>query len=320
MNKSSFTHSVGIIITNAAGSIIHVDDGLCGIFKGKKKGFLDKNIATLFIDDINVPGNPSGNEFIAKDLKGDFFSIYLNISRYSEASEPRLVYTLTTIEDNETEEQEAGIYERELFHRVKNNLNMISNMLRFDLLQIDKSNPAYATIQKGIESIKSLSLLYDQLNLNPADRSKKNNVMVHTFIRDMFHNLDNALKIQEKVECILEIDTDVILSSDVAMSIGFIFNELITNSLKYAFGASVANPRITFQLNRKDDNLELNYYDNGKGLSSNRVVNDSLGYGIINALVQKFDGDIHYPDSGLGFAISISFKEQFDNSYKPISS
>ncbi len=201
---------------------------------------------------------------------------------------------------------------REVHHRVKNNLQIISSL--FNLQARHLAHPDIAKVLNECKSrLKSIALIHDQLY--SEDRLSKIDLQPYTeqllrYLLDIYHTKGSDIS--------ADISTgNVVLNADTAVPLGLILTELITNSLKHAFSDSLEN-RITIRISKIDQNeYSLSYRDSGPGLKGGQIgnMNESLGFRLIISLSRQLSGYFSYqhdPDQ----TFHINFKETNDSSVK----
>lgn len=191
----------------------------------------------------------------------------------------------------------------EVHHRVKNNLQVISSLLKFQSEYVTDSH----ILQMFNESqgrIKSIALvhekLYRSLDLARIDSGE--------YIRDLAaqsFRLHRANSSAAELEMSIE---DVSLDLDVAIPCGLIINELIANALKHAFPED-GGGKICVDLHSQDDWLVLAVSDTGVGLPDNlgHQATQSLGLQLVDTLVGQLDGTIEVNSSKEGTTFQITF-------------
>ncbi len=194
---------------------------------------------------------------------------------------------------------------REIHHRVKNNLQVISSLLRLQRSEI--TDPDHAKpLTESINRINIISmihaLLYQSENIKGVNASD--------FINEL---LDNLGEVFREIRSRVIIATDIgqlSLGLDSAIPIGLILNELVTNALKYAFPDDRPG-RIAVHLNRDSDGMvELRVTDDGVGLpaSIDPLESKTLGLKIIRGLARQLDSQISY-DRTRGTTFTLHFEE-----------
>jgi len=190
---------------------------------------------------------------------------------------------------------------REIHHRVKNNLQFISSLLRLQSDHVDDPT-ALDALQQGHDRVRSMALIHQNLykednltGVNTKDYFTK--LITGLFKSNNIH--DDRIKLDLNVS---ELNLDV----DTIVPIGLITNELVTNSLKYAFPEE-RQGTVHVSLKESDGKLDLSVYDDGVGMSNDfeNALGESFGYKLINALVGQLDGDLAFHDSS-GTSVDIS--------------
>jgi two-component system, sensor histidine kinase PdtaS len=176
---------------------------------------------------------------------------------------------------------------KEIHHRVKNNLQVISSMLDLQALSINDLHAAEA-VKEGKNRVKSMALIHQYL----YNEGNIKGIEMQNYIYTLAGSLFDSYNIQKgKIKFSADID-NVKLDIDTVIPIGLIMNELISNSLKYAFHEkNVGEIKVTFRKN--ESYLFLEVRDNGNGFASGWMnKQDSFGYKLIKAFAQKLKARI----------------------------
>jgi PAS domain S-box-containing protein len=198
-------------------------------------------------------------------------------------------------------EKEALI--REVHHRVKNNLQVISSLLYLQSKKTGDKN-TFEIFRDSQTRVKSMALIHEKLykseNLALIDFSE--------YIKNLVDYLFDSYKITHN-GIGLTINADkVVLEMDTAIPCGLITNELVSNSLKHAFPEN-RKGEIKIELSRlKDNNIKLVVSDNGIGLKADYDKTGTLGMQLVNTLVKQIDGELRL-DTCFGTRFEIIFKE-----------
>jgi len=200
---------------------------------------------------------------------------------------------------------------REIHHRVKNNLEVVSSLLALQSAQIDDPSVQSAMLASQ-NRVHSMGIIHQKLyqgeNLAAIE------------MRDYFINLSDNILDSFNAEGHIKVECDMpklVLDVDTAISIGLITNELLTNSLKYAFNEK-ENGAIKISLT--EQNMEANtegllllkISDNGIGKPANeKVKGTGFGTQLVNLLTTQLDGKLTYEINN-GTIVTLIFK-------KPIS-
>ena len=193
---------------------------------------------------------------------------------------------------------------REIHHRVKNNMQIISSLLN---LQIDYLNDedAVDVLKESQNRVKSMAMIHEKLYLS-TDLTKINFV---DYIQSLISNLFYSYNVKEDhIKPILKIE-DVNLNIETAIPCGLIITELISNCLKYAFPNQMKG-KIIISLKQVEDKFELIISDNGIGLPENININKikTLGILLVKSLTEQIDGKISIQRKN-GTQFKITFKE-----------
>jgi two-component system, sensor histidine kinase PdtaS len=178
---------------------------------------------------------------------------------------------------------ELEVLNKEIHHRVKNNLQVISSMLDLQSQSL-KDEKATAIIKEGIQRVQSMAFIHQNLYQGNA----VNSVNMHEYIKMLSNHLFQTYNIRtDKIRFHTQIE-DLKLHTDTAIPLGMILNELISNSLKYAFKEKETGD-IWVTMKKSDNELLLQVKDNGVGLpvDFNPENSSSFGYEIIKAFSQK---------------------------------
>jgi two-component sensor histidine kinase len=183
---------------------------------------------------------------------------------------------------------EKEVLLKEIHHRVKNNLQVISSLLGLQSRKI-KDKAALNAINEGRSRVQSMSLIHQNLY-------KKNNltgIEIKKYLEQLCNNLFATYNISnEQISLETNIE-NIILDVDSIVPIGLILNELITNALKHAF----PNNRpgiINIDISKNNEGLIMSVSDNGVGMKSDDPFtgSDSFGYHLIKAFQRKLNADL----------------------------
>lgn len=195
---------------------------------------------------------------------------------------------------------------REKQHRTKNNLQLLSSVLSLQSLKADDENRNMALA--GEHRVQSIVLL-DKLLSND---SQSDQVEVKTYIQNLVEGLKEAYDHQNRITFDLQLDS-FLLAAPQATHLGLIINELITNSLKYAF-INYDNPIIKVTCQKDEENhCRLSIKDNGPGLSKefNLATTSSLGLKLVKTMSKQLKGKYEIKgDDGFEFQLNFKLKYQ----------
>jgi PAS domain S-box-containing protein len=201
--------------------------------------------------------------------------------------------------------KEKEVLLKEVHHRVKNNMQVISSILN---LQSSYVSDEYtlALLKESQNRIKTMAYIHESLYQNKSFTSVNFSDYIYTLCSNIIHSYSVD---QEKIELKLNLEK-MNLSLDNSIPTGLIVNELITNTLKHAF-KSQEKGRVTINLKSENNIVYLEVKDNGSGFDPNIDFKNtnSLGLQLVNTLVDQIDGKLIYKsEQGKGTEILISFK------------
>ena len=189
---------------------------------------------------------------------------------------------------------------KEIHHRVKNNLEIVSSLLSLQAARIVDPNILEA-MEQSQHRVHSMGMIHQKLYLGEKLSTVE--------MKDYFINLTDYIidsygkNSQVTVDIVMdELELDV----DMAIPIGLIVNELITNSLKYAFPEE-RKGNIHLALKLKGDLLVLEVNDNGIGMQSEKPVGTGFGTHLVDLLVKQLDGKMILVTNH-GTSVSIEFQ------------
>jgi two-component sensor histidine kinase len=199
---------------------------------------------------------------------------------------------------------EKDILLREVHHRVKNNMQIISSILKMQQRQVN--DPTLKTVLEESQSrIRSMALIHENLYQN----ENLANITFANYIKSLASNLARTFANSQSNITIEYNIEDIYLPIDTGIPCGLIINELLSNAFKYAF-ADRTKGVINISLQQvTEQDFTLTVSDNGKGLPAELNLEESgtLGMKIVKRLVQQIDGTFEYKYSN-GATFIINFK------------
>lgn len=202
--------------------------------------------------------------------------------------------------------QEKEVLIKEIHHRVKNNLAVVSGLLELQGFRMPAGDAKMA-IQESKMRVIAMSKIHENLYQN-HDLA---NVDFRKFIQDLVKSIQQTMDLAEKnIEVISYID-DVQFDVNIGVPLGLITNELISNAYKHAFiGRKEGTINITFK--EHQDVYKLIVADDGLGTDAN-ILNSrlkSLGISLIKTLCVQIGGYIEYEfNEGAQFSLTLPKKE-----------
>lgn len=175
---------------------------------------------------------------------------------------------------------EMEVMLKEIHHRVKNNLQIISSLLRLQAEKDEKEGKEM--FREAIDRVNAIAMIHERIYKTDTLSEFDMKVYLETLLK---HLLD-SYTLNRPVEITLEVKVEEICT-ECLVPISLLFNELISNSLKHAF-ENQETPKIGIELrNDEEDLLLISYSDNGNWVESDRP---SFGMELIEAMTQQMDG------------------------------
>jgi PAS domain S-box-containing protein len=252
---------------------------------------------------------PRNYEFDIVDSKGTLKNIFATIAVIPGTGKS-LVSLQDITERNNTENQlktslnDKDMLLREIHHRVKNNLQIISSLLNLQSRYITDED-ALDVFSESQNRVRSMAIIHEKLYNSESMSEIDFGEYISDLTESLFYNYrvnPSKVKLNENME---EIFFDV----DTAIPCGLIVNELITNCLKHAFPGDTKG-EICIELFRKDDKYVLNVKDDGVGFPENIDFKntESLGLQLVINLVSQIEGTVEL-DGTNGSSFNIIFNE-----------
>jgi two-component sensor histidine kinase len=183
--------------------------------------------------------------------------------------------------------QHIKLLMKELHHRVKNNLQIVSSLLSLQSFRI-KDQKAIDAVKEGQHRIEAMSLIHQKLYI----QDNITQVDINEFITDIAESLmqaygydNNSFQLQINVN-------QELLDVDKAIPLSIIINELITNAFKYAY-TTVKNPKLSISFSKQKAQASLTVEDNGIGINiDDWKTNDGYGKELIQTFTEQLEGTL----------------------------
>ncbi|OHD05775.1 MAG: hypothetical protein A2086_13315 [Spirochaetes bacterium GWD1_27_9] len=238
---------------------------------------------------------------------GNLVSILLE---ENQNNQPKILTAVIDITERKINEEkikdsmeEKEVLLKEIYHRVKNNLQVVSSLLSLQAEKIENQEIVEA-FKESQNRIRSISLVHEKLyqseNLSKID--------FDGYIRDLIYNLIYSFNVDTNIKFNLNI-SNVFLNIDIAIPCGLIINEIISNSFKYAF-PNGKKGEINLSLSQIENKIELSISDNGIGLPINIDIEKpkTLGLTLIKLLTYQLRGKMEIKNQD-GVYYKIEFSE-----------
>ncbi len=308
-----------IIATDISGEITEFNKAASSGFGYDGKQMIGSLVGELFANDENreeilkriFKNGAWSGEVLCKRSDNSTFTGYLSASILSSADKKTIgtmgvLRDITELkkveEDLKNNVQQKEILLKEVHHRVKNNLQVISSILNLQTGYVNDEH-TMAVIRECQDRIKSMAFIHESL-YQKEDFSEVN---FSEYLQNLCNNLKYSYMSPDR-NILLQFDIEEIsLSLDSAIPCGLIVNELVSNCFKYAFKDKKKGV-IKVSLSKDQNNKKiLTVNDSGCGLPKDLDIetNDSLGLQLVWTLVDQIDGEIKYEyASGSKFIIN----------------
>ena len=214
---------------------------------------------------------------------------------------------------------------KEIHHRIKNNLQVISSLLdlqaeKFINRKNIKDSEVLEAFRESQDRVISMALIHEELYRSEG----LDKLNFSQYIKKLADTLFSTYKLgNTEVRLNLDLEEDFLLDMDTSIPLGIIINELVSNSLKHAFSGRDKG-EIRIKLHReekgeykkegcKDTSFTLTISDNGVGIPENLDIEDleSLGLQLVASLVDQLDGELELKrNNGTEFTIRFTVVEE----------
>ena len=251
--------------------------------------------------------------YVRKD--GELLSANVTVSLVRDSNDSPNYFVAVFEDITERKEHERQLEEsikekevllKEVHHRVKNNMQVISSILNLQSSYIDDET-ALSILRESQDRIKSMSFVHESLYQSNTLSEVNFSEYIRNIAGNLFHSYgrpEGGITMQYELE-------EVFLNLDTSIPCGLIINEVVSNCLKYAFaGKEKGIIRIEFS-KLSDGKLKLIIGDDGIGLPSNFDIEnaETLGLQLVTTLVTQVSGELDIK-TNKGTQFSIVFKEQ----------
>lgn len=216
--------------------------------------------------------------------------------RAKKKSEHQLKESLVEIKKQDNEKK---ILLQEIHHRVKNNLQVVSSMIRLQA-GYNKDPEASRTLHEADERIKTIALVHEKIYQSPNLDEVSLEEYSRSLIDAILINFPAPKNLVVKIEA-----SNVSIHIDYIVPFALTLNELVTNSVKYAFD-TVEKPVIVVNIERKENILRFRYFDNGHWKQN--PDSDTFGSTLIQIFTEQLDGKFTLNKESHGTEYLFDFK------------
>lgn len=258
----------------------------------------------LALDDKIFDDIVKNNSIQADEV--DVGELYLSIKYIVQNSKVlKVVMVIRDITDIKNKEKELilkSVALKEIHHRVKNNLQTIASLLRLQSRRIKNEEFKNAS-NESMNRILSISATHEILAQHGIDE-----INVKELIEKVSKSIIRSSQVNKKMIEVDIVGDEFVIDSEKSTSIGLIINEIVLNSLKYAFD-NKEEGRIKIDIQKGQIYSSISIIDNGSGFDRNKANKNSLGLTIVRSLVKdKLYGNLSIESNSNGTKVSFDFK------------
>jgi PAS domain S-box len=207
------------------------------------------------------------------------------------------------VEKIESSLKEKEVLLKEIHHRVKNNLQIISSLLNLQSGYI-KDKDSIEIFKESQNRVRSMALIHEKL-YQSKDMSQ---IDFSEYVSELVSNLFSSYSLNSALITLHQNINDILLEIDIAINLGLIINELVSNAFKHAFPEG-RKGNLYISIKKDGHKYELIIEDDGIGFSSEIDFRktESLGLQLIITLVEQIGGEIFlFSDNGTKFVIKFN--------------
>lgn len=227
------------------------------------------------------------------------FQINLKFRRKNELLSLQRDQIQSTNSELEKALEQQSLLFKELNHRVKNNLSILTGLIY--LQENAESNDSFKSSLGTLRNrIKSMALAHESLyNSEGAEK-----IDFQEYLKQLFGELKNALSVNDNLQ--MNIECQVLkLGLKQAVPLAMIINELFTNSIKHGLKSSNEGI-ITIKASHQANDSIVEYSDNGVGFNTEYKENKSLGLRLVKLLLEQLDGTLENISGSTGILLKLT--------------
>lgn len=298
-----------IVVCNAAREVEYVSPA-CSSFLGQSAEELEGRPVLEIVDAedapelltlINRPGDDRPPAVSVRCLRSDGSRAWAETSRTilgtEEKGDVRAVLTFHDVTEQRTHHQqmqnalnEKEVLLREVYHRVKNNLQVIQSLLKMQSRTLHDDGTRLA-LGEMVQRVHAMALVHERL----YQKHDLTAISLPDYLRDLFGAAMASQSLDEsQVQLVLDAE-EIPLSLERAVPFGLLMNELICNSLKHGFREG-RRGIIEISIHRDGNCTHFDVKDDGLGLPDgfDLALSQSMGLRVANSLAQQLGGELKF--------------------------
>jgi PAS domain S-box-containing protein len=316
------TANVGICVTNKHRKFVKINQAYCDLYGYQEHELLNQDFTMVLPSEQEAHASPlheryiqnkteeTAGEWRVKHKNGQLIDVWVTTGRFVDSKGD--TFKVTTVTDIRAQKkyikqlQQAldikDVLLKEVHHRVKNNLNMIGNLI---YLQNDGGSEIVKSKLRDVANrIRSLSIIHEKLYHNENLAFISTNDFVPDFLSEIINTYNRNGQIDIKADI-----ADITLTESTAINLGLIINELITNCIKHAFLADSTNNEIIVTVKESNGLIALTVADNGVGIANTPKSDSSLGL----TLIRNLAGDEVILKDNKGLTVEVKIKKDHES-------
>lgn len=204
----------------------------------------------------------------------------------------------------EKQNDERKLLLQEVHHRVKNNFQIVSSLLRLQSYTVNDDSVS-KIFNEAVTRINAMAIVHDII----YRQDEFSNISTEHYLNKLVEGLERTV-IDKNIHFHISAD-ETPLEIETLIHLGIIINELVINTIKYAFPKHFDRPAISIQLTGEPERYYLIYKDNGVGINP-ELKKDSFGMELIETIIEQLDGEIEITqEANWNTVIRISFIENY---------
>jgi len=179
--------------------------------------------------------------------------------------------------------KQKNLLVKEMHHRVKNHLGILIGLI--EVQDFRNNSDEGSSTGALLKRMQSVALVHDKLQ----DSQKLDEVDMALYLQDLLEHLQASLSPEDKE---IHLETRIqplVIPIQMAVMLGLLVNEVVTNSYKYAF-THTDQGKIVVKLEKVGSMMDLVLYDDGQGFDPSQVQEDSLGLSLIDSVIDQLEG------------------------------
>ncbi len=199
-----------------------------------------------------------------------------------------LEHTHRELRETMLSKEEKEVMIKEIHHRVKNNLQIVKSLIRFQTDQVDDAR-VKELFNECINRVGAMALVHEQTYLSKDLANIDVKTYLESLVRDLIHAYAVGIRLRQDIR--IDVKT---LGVDTLVPLGLLINEIISNSFKYAFKGRTEGCLTVHLSGSEEGGLHLRIGDDGPGMPSREKWDrpNSLGMELIHTLAEQLDAHI----------------------------